>query len=87
MKTSESATASDDHVVASSNRRSFPLRTVMICFTTWLVATEVLIFDQIKFNVRAELLDQATRTIRGPQLLVPTERPSNLPGAAKMEKL
>lgn len=59
----------------------------MICFTVWLVATEVLIVDQIKFNVRAELLEQATQAIRGSQVLVPTERPSNLPGTAKMEKL
>jgi len=59
----------------------------MVCFTIWLVATELLVFDQIKFNTRVELLEQATRAIRGPQLLVPTERPSNLPGAAKMEKL
>jgi hypothetical protein len=87
MKTSESSTTSDDPVAAVSNRRSFPLRTLMVCFTTWLVATEVLIFDQIKFNVRAEILEQATRTIREPQLLVPTERPSNLPGAAKTERL
>jgi hypothetical protein len=87
MKTSESSTTSDDPFVSASNRRSFPLRTLMICFTIWLVATEVLIFDQIKFNVRAELLEQATRAIRGSQLLVPTERPSNLSGAAKMEKL
>jgi hypothetical protein len=59
----------------------------MICFTVWLIASEVLIFDQIKFNVRAELLEQATRALRGPQLLEPTERPSHLSGAAKMERL
>jgi hypothetical protein len=59
----------------------------MICFTSWLVATEILIFDQIKFNVRAELVEQATRAIHGSQLLVPTERPSSLPGSTKMEKL
>jgi hypothetical protein len=59
----------------------------MICFTIWLIATEVLIFDQIKFNVRIDLLEQAARAIRGPQLLVPTERPSNLRGDARMEKL
>ena len=87
MKTSESPTASDDYVVAVSNRRSFPLRSLMVCFTIWLIATEVLIFDQIKFNVRIELLEQAARATRAPQLLVPTERPSHLPGAAKMEKL
>jgi hypothetical protein len=72
---------------AISRRNSFPLRTLVVCFTIWLIATEVLIFDQIKFNVRTELLEQATRAIRGPQLLVPTERPSNLPGTAKMENL
>jgi hypothetical protein len=58
----------------------------MVCFTIWLIATEALIFDQIKFNVRIELLEQAARSIRGQQL-IPTERPSNLSGAAKMEKL
>ena len=73
--------------MAVSNRRSFPLRTLMVCFTIWLIATEVLVFDQIKFNVRTELLEQATKAIRGPQMLVPTERSSNLPGAAKMENL
>ena len=87
MDTSESLIASDDIGAAVSKRRSFPLRTLMICFTIWLIATEVLIFDQIKFNIRIELLEQATRAIRGPQLLVPTERPSNLPGDAQMQKL
>jgi hypothetical protein len=72
---------------AISRRNSFPLRTLMVCFTIWLVATEVLIFDQIKFNTRIDLLEQATRASRGPQLLAPTERSANLPGAAKMEKL
>jgi hypothetical protein len=72
---------------AISRRNSFPIRTLVVCFTIWLIATEVLIFDQIKFSVRTELLEQATRGIRGTQLLVPTERPSNLPGAAKMESL
>jgi hypothetical protein len=87
MKTSESSTASNDPVTAAFNRRSLPLRTLMICVTIWLIATEVLIFDQIKFNVRAELLEQATQAIRTPQVLVPTERPSNLSGEAKMQKL
>jgi hypothetical protein len=86
MNTSESPTASDIPV-AVSKRRSFPLRTLIVCFTIWLIATEVLIFDQIKFNIRIDLLEQATRAIRGPQQLVPTERSSNLPGDAKLEKL
>ena len=59
----------------------------MVCFTIWLIATEVLVFDQIKFNIRIEALEQATRAMRGSQLLVPTERPSSIPGDAKMEKL
>jgi hypothetical protein len=87
MNTSESSNASDDAAMVVSNRRSFPLGILMVCFTLWLIATEALIFDQIKFNTRIELLEQATRAIRGSQLLVPPERPSNLPGAAKMEKL
>jgi hypothetical protein len=87
MKTSESPTAFDDPFVPPSNRRSFPLRTLMVCCTIWVVATEVLIFDQIKFNARLDLLEQATQGIRGSHLLVPTERPSNVPGDAKMEKL
>jgi hypothetical protein len=59
----------------------------MVCFTIWLIATEVLIFDQIKFDAKTELIEQATRAIRRPEMLVPTQRPSHLPGAAKMEKL
>jgi hypothetical protein len=74
-------------VAAISRGNLFPFRTLMVCFTVWLVATEVLIFDQIKFNVRIDLLEQATRASRGPQLLAPTERSSNLPGVAKMENL
>jgi hypothetical protein len=87
MNTSESVIASDDTGAAVSNRRLFPFRTLMVCFTIWLIATEVLIFDQIKFNIRIEALEQATRAIHGSQLLVPTQRPTDIPGDAKMEKL
>jgi hypothetical protein len=65
----------------------FPLHTIMVCFTIWLIATEILVFDEIKFNARTELLHQAARALRGPQLIVPSERPSNVPSDAKMEKL
>ena len=68
-------------------RRPFPLRTLIVCFTVWLITTEVLVFDQFKFDVKAELLEQATRALRGPRIMVPSERPSNLPSGAKMEKL
>jgi hypothetical protein len=72
---------------AVSSRRTFPLSTLVVCFTTWLIATEVLVFDQVKFDAKAELLEQAARALRRPQLMVPTERPSNLPGDGKVEKL
>jgi len=68
-------------------RRAFPLRTLIVCFTTWLIATEVLIFDQAKFNAKAELLDEATRALHGPQFTVPSERPPSPSGNAKMERL
>lgn len=87
MNTSASPTVADDTAVAVSKRPSFPLRTLMVCFTIWLIATEILIFDQIKFNARIELLDHVARAIHGPQLSVPLEPPPHLPGNAKMEKL
>lgn len=65
----------------------FPLRTLMVCFTIWLIATEILVLDEVKFNARAELLQQAARALRGPQLIVPSERPSNVPSDANMQKL
>jgi hypothetical protein len=76
-----------DPGAAMPARRPFPLRTLMVCFTVWLIATEVLIFDQIKFDAKAELLEQAARVLPKPQVMVPTERPSNLPSGAKMERL
>jgi hypothetical protein len=87
MNTTEPLTVSEPGAVAFSSGRSFPLRTLMVCCTIWLIATEVLIFDQIKFNVRTELLEQATRSIRESQLSVPMERQSNFPSNPKMEKL
>ena len=65
-----------------SEFKRFPLRTLMICFTTWLIVTEVLVVDEVKFKVSAELIDQAGRA-----LVVPSERPSNPPSAASMGKL
>jgi hypothetical protein len=58
--------------------RTFPLRTLMVCFTIWFIATEVLVFDQIKFDARMKLLEQAARTPRGPEVIVPSERPADL---------
>jgi hypothetical protein len=70
----------------SVSATGFPLRTLMVCFTIWLIATEVLVFDQVKFNAKTELLEQAARAFRGPEVVVPSERPSDLPGA-KMKTL
>ena len=70
-----------------SGRRPFPLRTLIVCFTVRLIATEVLVFDQVKFDAKAELLEQATRALRGPQVLVPTERPSSVSADRSMERL
>ena len=67
--------------------RLFPLRTLMVCFTIWLIATEVMVFDQLKFDAKDELLDHAARALRGSEPVVPSEPPSNQPGDAGMEKL
>jgi hypothetical protein len=72
---------------AISRRNSFPLRTLMVCFTAWLIATEVLIFDEVKFNANAALLEQAARALRGPEVVVPSERSPNYPSASKMQNL
>jgi hypothetical protein len=64
----------------------FPLRTLMVCFTMWLIATEVLVFNQMNFNAKAELLKQAARALHGPEVVVPNDRPSDRPGA-RMQSL
>jgi len=74
-------------VAAVSGRRRFPLATLMICFTTWLIATEILVFDQMRFNARVELLDQAARALRGPEVIAPTQRALHFPGGGKTDKL
>ena len=84
---SELPTTADGPAMTLSNSRPFPVRLLMVCFTVWLIATEVLIFDQIKFNVQVDLLEQATRSARRPQLVLPMQRPSHLPDSAKMENL
>lgn len=71
----------------NNTQRSFPLRTLIICFTIWLIATEILVFDQVRFDTRIELLDQTARALRGPKVVVPGGRPPNLPDSARMEQL
>jgi hypothetical protein len=59
----------------------------MVCFTIWLIATQAMIFDQVKFDERAHLLEQVTRSLGGPQVVVPNERPSNLRTGARIQRL
>jgi hypothetical protein len=73
--------------VGASVRRPFPLRTLMVCFTIWLIATQAMIFDQIKFDERAQLLEQTTRSLGAPQMAVPSERPSHSLSGAEMQRL
>ena len=72
---------------AIADRGPFPLRTLIVCFTIWLIATQAMIFDQLKFAERVHLLEEATRPLGGPQVVVPNERPSNLPTGAEVQRL
>jgi len=72
---------------ATATRGPFPLRTLIVCFTIWLIATQAMIFDQVKFDARAHLLEQATRSFGAPQVVVPDERPSNQPTGATVQRL
>ena len=73
--------------VGASVRRPFPLRTLMVCFTIWLIATQAMIFDQVKFVERAQLLEQTARSLGAPQVVVPSERPSHSSSGAEMQRL
>ena len=64
----------------SESRKGFPLRTLMVCVTVWLVATEVLVYDLSKFDAKAQLLDEVTRGLRGADITAPGEQSSNLSG-------
>jgi|RhiMetdeSRZDD1v2_1073273.scaffolds.fasta_scaffold250621_3 hypothetical protein len=72
---------------AIASRGAFPLRTLIVCFTIWLIATQAMIFDQIKFDERVHLLEQQARSLGVPQVLVPNEPASNLPTGAKAQRL
>src|SRR5215831_20626105 len=68
-----------DAVASVTSRGRFPLGTLIVCFTIWLIATQAMIFDQLKFDERAHLLEQEARSLGQPQVVGPNERPSNLP--------
>ena len=72
---------------SGSSRGSSPVRTLIVCFTIWLIATQAMIFDQLKFKERAQLLDETARSFGVPQVVVPNQRPSNLPSGAKVQRL
>jgi hypothetical protein len=72
---------------AVASHGPFPLRTLIVCFTIWLIATQAMIFDQVKFDARAHLFEQATRSLGGPQVVAPSERPSKLPSSAEVQRL
>jgi hypothetical protein len=72
---------------AIANRRPFPLRTLIVCFTIWLIATQAMIFDLVKFAGRVHLLEQEARALGGPQVVVPNEPTTNLPTDAKVQRL
>ena len=72
---------------AIASRGPFPLRTLIVCFTIWLIATQAMIFDQVKFAERVHLREKATRPLGGPQVVVPNEPASNLPTSAKVQRL
>ena len=65
----------------------FPVRTLMVCFTIWLIATQAMIFDQVKFDERAQLVEQTARSLGAPQMAVPSERPSHSSSGAEMQRL
>jgi len=70
-----------------TNRRPFPLRTLMVCCTIWLLATQAMIFDQIKFDERAHLIEQEARSFGAPQVIVPNEGQAKLPTDATLQRL
>lgn len=69
------------------SRERFPLRTLIVCFTIWLIATQAMVFDEIKFKTRADLLDQTVQTLGESHVIVPNERPHNPPTGAKLQTL
>jgi hypothetical protein len=74
-------------VAAIASRRPFPLRTLIVCFTIWLIATQAMIFDEVKFETRVHLLDQAAQSLGGFHMVVPNEQPSNPPTGLRLQTL
>src|SRR5438034_11066520 len=54
--------------VGAPVRRPFPLRTLMVCFTIWLIATQAMIFDQVNFDARLRLPRQPPGPLAPPRV-------------------
>jgi hypothetical protein len=74
-------------VAVMTSRGRFTLPTLIVCFTIWLIVTQAMIFDQLKFKERAHLFEQAARSFGAPQAVVPNEPPSNLPSGVNLQRL
>src|SRR5215467_14035692 len=61
-------------IAAITSGGRFPHRTLIVCFTIWLIATQAMIFDQLKFNQYTHLIEQQSRSLGGPQVIIPNER-------------
>src|SRR5262245_39226351 len=72
---------------SGASRGSFPVRTLIVCFTIWLIATQAMILDQAKSAGRVHLLEQEARSLGGPQVVVPNEPTTTLPTGAKVQRL
>ena len=70
-----------------ASRGQFPVRTLIVCLTIWLIATQAMLFDQLKFEERAHLLEQEARSLGAPQAVVPNEPATNLATGAKVQRL
>ena len=68
---------------SSGSRRPFPVRTLIVCFTIWLIATQIMIFDEVKFEARLHLLEQEARSLGGLHMVLPNE-PTNPPTDANV---
>jgi hypothetical protein len=72
---------------ATASRGPFPLRTLIVCFTIWLIATQAMILDQVRFETRTHLLDQSAQSLGRFHMVVPSERPPDPPTGSNVQRL
>jgi len=39
------------------------IQTILICATVWAVASEILVFDYLKFDARRSIMEEAARNL------------------------